>query len=341
MKRFSQYFLLVILFVLVFVTRGYSVAIKYSRWKTSVVSSNPVKSDKPLFLVNDFNKDGKPEVVLKMKDLHNGEFATFGIYSLASSKRNTETGLRLFKITTGGDYCKSIKFKDVDGDRIKEILLETVSRFGKYRQITVVRYEQRYDSFTILKPNKVIGSFYADISFYQGSIRHLPEMKVVFAEKKNNRLLQVKNKIKKQSPHFWVKQIFFIKQSSLEQYDIFYLQTPYYVLSRFIDSLKKHEIFVAYKYFFSKTPFFKFKESFYKKYPILTSKKYNGKFTLYNWKLDYYKKIRRYGWMTFDYSFKTANGKIRTILYQGFMKKVYDVWRIIKIRKIKDSLNDK
>lgn len=338
MKRFSQYFLLVVLFISVFVADGYSIVIKYSRWKTSVVDRNPAKLNKPLFLVNDFNQDGKPEVVIKMKDLHNGEYATFGIYSLQSSKRNTKTGMRLFKITTSGDYCKSIKFKDIDGDRVKEILLETVSRFGKYSQTTVVRYEQRYDSFTLLKPNKVIGSFYADISFYQGSIRHLPEMKVTFAEKKKNRLLQVKDQIKKISPHFWVEQIFFIKQSSLEQYDIFYLQTPYYVLSRFIDSLKKHKIFVAYKYFFSKTPFFKFKASFYKKYPFLTNKKYNGKYTLYNWKLDYYRKVRRYGWMTFDYSFQTNGGKTRTILYQAFMKKVYDVWRIIKIRKIKDNV---
>jgi len=338
MKRLLQYSLLVFIFVSVFIADCYSIPIKYYRWRNSVVARNPAKTDKPLFLVNDFNKDGKPEVVIKMKDLHNGEYATFGIYTLQSSKRNTEIGMRLFKISTAGDYCKSIKFKDIDGDRIKEILLETVSRFGKYRQITVVRYEQRYDSFTILKPNKPIGSFYADSFFFQGSIRHLPEMKIVFAEKKKGRLLQAKEQIKKTDPHFWVKQIFFIKQSSLEQYDIFYLQTPYYVLSRFVDSLKKHKIFVAYKYFFSSTPFFKFKNNFYKKYPILTNKKYNGKFTLYNWKLDYYRKIRRYGWMTFDYSFRDSRGKTRTILYQAFMKKVYDVWRIIKIRKIRDNL---
>ncbi len=338
MKKMLRYSLFVLFFIALFMGNLYSIDIKYSRWRTVAVNRNPVKNNKPLFLVNDFNKDGKPEVVMKMKDLHNGEYATFGIYSLQSSKRNTETASLLFKISTVGDYCKSIKFRDIDGDRIKEILLETVSRLGKYRQLTVVRYEQRYDSFIILKPNKVMGSFFAKISFFPGSTRNLPEIKIIFAEKKKDRLLQVKSKIRETSPHYWVKQIFFIKQSSLEQYDIFYLQTPYYVLSRFIDSLKKHKIFVAYKYFFSSTPFFKFKANFYTRYPVLTDKKYSGKYIVYNWKLDYYRKIRRYGWMTFDYSFTTSGGKTRTILYQVFMKKVYDVWRIIRIRKIKDKI---
>jgi len=328
----------VFLFLILFMLQGFALSgekIKYYRRRRNYTyKRRPAKNNSRLILVTDFGKKRRNTVIMSYKDLHTGADSEFRIYSLIIEKGKAETGSVLLRIRTSDDYCKSIQLKDLDGDGFKEILLTTITKDNKHKTLTIVKYREKYDSFDKMVPDKSIGTRMAEYSFAGKAGNNPAEMHVISAIKPQNNLFKDIRPLAGKIPLYWVKQIFLFKDTKLELYERSIMHTPFYILNRVVDALKKKSMFLVFKYYFTRIPYYKFKVYIPKKLPLLTSSLIKGGFSLNNWTLDYYRKIRTFSWMTFTYRF-SLNGKKHRVMYQVFMRKVYDEWKVTLIRKIR------
>ena len=295
---------------------------------------NPKKSKKSIQVLNVI--DGNIILIAQYKDLHSGQDSEFRIYSVVKTNRKFEIGEVLLKIKTSDDYCKTIQLKDIDGDKQREILLTTITKDDKNTSLLIVRYNKENKTFSLMKPDKPYITYYAEYSFTAKSKENPPEFVVVAARPKLNTIFELPiKKIRGRTPEFWLRQVYFIKGDRLELFESRTIESPFYVLNKFISAAKKRKMFSAYRYSYlsirgAVLPYHLFRKLYPKRFPFLFSKKVKGKYIIKNWYLDYYKKARRFGWMQFRYSFTFKKRKLTT-QYRVYMKKVYNEWKVTRL----------
>jgi len=287
-------------------------------------------------LVNDLNGDGKLEVARRYTDLHNGRDAEFRIYEVRLLPGKAVLGGELARVQTDGDYCQGIEWRDVDGDGQNELLFTTLGRDALRRGLHIVRCTRENGAFVVLKPDRPMGTLAATFSFTAASTNNAAELAVVSATASDSTVFSPVAPVAGQTPQYWLRQVYRIGSFALEQSESAMLETPYYVLSRMLGAMQKKDMFAAYKYMFSETPYHNFRSETLAAYPHLCARQAAGHFILVEWGLEFYRDYRNIGWLTFSHVFE-ENGRERRMLYQAFMRKVYDEWKITLLRKIQET----
>lgn len=309
----------------------------------SVYRTHPAKQPagtfKKLILINDFNRDGKLEAAETVMDMRMARDAIFAIYGIDYSKGTGKRGEQIFQFVSGDYYCTGIEFKNIDDKPGRELLFHTSGKNPAERYLYPVRWNSKSKQFQYMKPNAKIFGWQARFKFQRRSLNHPPELVITTKIKKTITVFQKVDplpgkKYKTAKPAFVREQIFILTNRRMYHYSTATINTPLYILHKFLSALQQRAAFSAYRHVFTSEPYFKFKAELQKRYPVLTGKQITGELELNNWFLDYYSKYRRYGWLTFSYRC-IVNGKRYLYRYQVFMKKIYDEWKITAMRVIR------
>lgn len=330
--------LLSFLLVQVFPGAGKVSAQTCNPWRRDVrvALANPIQSAQELVLVNDLNGDGKPEAVRRYTDLHRGKDAEFRIYEVVVKNGQGEFGQELARIKTADDYCLGIELRDCDGDGINEILCTTIGRDGTRRGLHIIRVDKESKTYIILHPDKAMGQLEASYVFTPKTASNPASLTVISASSANETIFSPVSPVAGQVPRFWMRQVYYFEPGALVQNESVMHETPYYVLTRTLQALQRKDLFAAYKYMFADAAYHDFKQKTLQLLPHLCAKQSAARFLLIEWGLEFYRDARTQGWLTFTHVFEEG-GRERQMMYQAFMRKVYDEWKITLIRKIQEK----
>jgi len=326
--------------ILLFASSGLAQAIANpQRRDTAVRLMNPVQTKQELVLINDFTGDGRPKAARKHTDRHDGNSAEFRIYELKLAQGKGELGEELLSLSTPDDYCLGIELRDVNGDGFPELLFTTTSRDRLRGNIYVVRYDKEAAAFVTLKPDVPFGILQARYSFVPKTARIPAGLVVDSVIPAAEALFAAPTPVEGQIPQFWLRQEYRVYDQGLALYEGLPLETPYYALSRMLSALASRDLFAAYKYVFTEAAYHVYKQDVQDSFPLLCGKQAGGQFALDEWSLELYHEQRTQGWITFTHIFQDQgrDKRERRILYQAFMRKIYDEWKITSLKKLRES----
>ncbi len=309
--------------------------VNHWRRDVRVALSNPVQSLQELILVNDLDGNGTVEAVVRHVDLHRGQDAEFRIYEVTVRNGRGERGREIARVKTSDDYCQGIEFRDCDGDGKNELICMTIGRDGLRRGLHIVRIDRETQSFTILQPDQPLGQIEAVHSFQPKTASGPAELTVISVSSSDETVFSPVAASAGQMPKLWMRQVYQIEPNALRLTESVMHETPYYVLTKMIQALQRKDMFAAYKYMFADAAYHDFRKQTIQNFPYICAKQPASQFILAEWGLEIFRDSRTQGWLTFTHVFE-ENGRARRMMYQAFMRKVYDEWKITLLRKIQD-----
>ena len=311
-------------------------AVNHWRRDVRVYLANPVQSAQELVLVNDLDGNGTLEAVRRYTDLHRGQDAEFRIYEVVVKNGRGEYGQELARIKTADDYCLGIELRDCDGDGINEIVCTTIGRDGVRRGLHIVRVDREQKSYVVLRPDRAMGQMEASHLFTPKTTSTPAELTVISAAASDETIFSPVPPVAGQVPRFWMRQVYHFEPFALVQHESVMHEMPYYVLTRTLLALQRKDMFAAYKYMFADAAYHEFRKQTLDSFPHLCARQPAARFLLVEWGLELYRDVRTQGWLTFTHVFEEG-GRERRMMYQAFMRKVYDEWKITLLRKIQET----
>lgn len=290
-----------------------------------------------LSLVNDFNRDGYIEEAAVLMDERRSRDAIFDIYAVKFSGMAGTRDRLLYRLVTRDYYCTGIEFRNVDGLPGGELLFHTTGKDPNEKNLHIVSWNAVSSNFEYMLPDVKINSWKADYIFTRRSINHPPELQVISSFRRPETLFQKYDQLPGLAgvqPGIEQRQIYIITNRRLVHFETTVLNTPLYVLDKFLKAIRQKRAFAAYRHFQTDEPYFRFRNAMTNRYPLLTDEGVHGAFELNNWYLHYFRRQRLFGWMTFSY-LCTVNARKHLFRYQVFMKKIYDEWKITAVRVIR------
>lgn len=311
---------------------------EFSLWRADTLVSwpDPAKATGRLVLVNDLNSDGKKEAVVQVRDLRSGEDAEFRIYSLKSEGGKVVVDQELKRIKTSDDYCKAIELRDIDQDGLPELLLTTVGKDQRTAQLHVVRWSRKFGTFEPVPWLPAPNAREASWTFRPRSGENPPECTVLSVRPDRQALFETPQPAGGQLPQCWIRQTYFVQDAGLKLFETTAVDTPYFVLDKFLRSLREQKFFPAYRFYFSETPYHEFRRTMLREFPTLVAAPARTRWLLNNWFLELYRDQRSSGWMTFTQEFE-QDGRKKSILFQAFLRRVYDEWKVTLLRKLQET----
>jgi hypothetical protein len=303
-------------------------------WQRECSNPEPQKTAMTMLLVHDLTGDTIPEGVLLEQDRHTDRNPVFSVCTLEQEGREARVRERLLTVQTAGDYCRSIRLRDIDGDNRPEILIRTVSRDGIHEYLTIIRYAKDAKTFRECRFSTPPGSNAAVYTFTPRRGARDPELTVTSRDPGAESVFRSITGIDGKVPHVERRQTYRVSPTGLLLDDQETRSTPFAALEGFLRALARGKRFVAYKFVTTAIELDAFKKMVDDKLASLFGHGRRGTLELTNWHLEYFRERRTMGWMTFSHSVP-AGGKNRIVDYQIFLKKEYDEWKITLIRVIR------